>query len=54
MFPALFSAPGLVLDVARSRSPLVLDSPDIFRLRAPIVSCENLLTPGISGEFLLQ
>lgn len=34
-------------------NPLGLDSPDVFKLRAPIVSCENILTPGISTELLL-
>ena len=34
-------------------NPLGLDSPDIFKLRAPLVSCENILTPGISTELLL-
>ena len=32
--------------------PHVLDSPDIFHLRAPLVSCENLLTPAISTDML--
>ena len=31
-----------------------LDSPDIFHLRAPLVSCENILTPAISTDFLLD
>ena len=35
-------------------NPSVLESPDIFHLRAPIVSCENLLTPAISKELLLN
>ena len=30
--------------------PSVLDSPDIFNLTAPLVSCENILTPAISKE----
>ena len=30
------------------------DSPDIFHLRAPLVSCENILTPAISTDFLLD
>ena len=34
-------------------NPLGLDSPDVFHLRAPLVSCENILTPGISTELLL-
>ena len=34
--------------------PSVLDSPDIFNLRAPLVSCENILTPTISTEMLLS
>ena len=34
--------------------PHVLDSPDIFHLRAPLVSCENLLTPAISTDMLLD
>ena len=34
--------------------PSVLDSPDIFHLRAPLVSCENLLTPAISTDMLLD
>jgi len=33
-------------------NPLCVDSPDIFSLRAPLVSCENILTPGISAETL--
>ena len=33
-------------------NPLSVDSPDIFKLRAPLVSCENILTPGISAELL--
>ena len=33
-------------------NPLAVDSPDIFKLRAPLVSCENILTPGISAELL--
>eukprot|EP00092_Neocalanus_flemingeri_P009409 GFUD01010123.1.p1 GENE.GFUD01010123.1~~GFUD01010123.1.p1 ORF type:complete len:235 (-),score=60.06 GFUD01010123.1:4-708(-) len=35
-------------------NPSVLDSPDIFHLRAPLVSCENILTPTISLEMLLD
>ena len=31
-----------------------LDSPDIFHLRAPLVSCENILTPAISTDWLLD
>ena len=34
-------------------NPLGLDSPDIFQLRAPLVSCENILTPGISADLVL-
>jgi len=34
-------------------NPMGLDSPDVFKLRAPIVSCENILTPGISSDQLL-
>ena len=34
--------------------PSVWDSPDIFHLRAPHVSCENLLTPAISTDMLLD
>jgi hypothetical protein len=34
--------------------PHVLDSPDIFHLRAPLVSCENLLTPAISTDMFLD
>ena len=30
-----------------------LDSPDIFHLRAPLVSCENILTPSMSQENIL-
>ena len=33
-------------------TPSVLDSPDIFHLRAPLVSCENILTPAVSKETL--
>ena len=33
---------------------LRLDSPDIFHLRAPLVSCENILTTAISRETLLS
>lgn len=33
-------------------NPLAVDSPDIFKLRAPLVSCENILTPAISAELL--
>ena len=29
-----------------------IESPDIFQLRAPLVSCENLLTPALSEEGL--
>ena len=35
-------------------NPYMLDSPDIFHLRAPLVSCENLLTPAISTDMLLD
>ena len=35
-------------------TPSVLDSPDIFHLRAPLVSCENILTPAISKDILLS
>jgi len=31
-----------------------LDSPDIFHLRAPLVSCENILTPSMSQENILS
>ena len=30
-----------------------LDSPDIFHLRAPLVSCKIILTPAITTDFLL-
>ena len=33
-------------------NPLAEASPDIFQLRAPLVSCENILTPGISEELV--
>ena len=29
-------------------------SPDIFHLRAPLVSCENLLTPAMSQENIIS
>ena len=32
----------------------VLDSPDIFHLRAPLVSCENILTPSMSQENIIS
>ena len=30
------------------------NSPDIFHLRAPLVSCENLLTPAMSQENIIS
>ena len=35
-------------------NPSVLNSPDIFHLRAPLVSCENLLTPAMSQEDIIS
>jgi alanine-alpha-ketoisovalerate/valine-pyruvate aminotransferase len=35
-------------------NPSVLNSPDIFHLRAPLVSCENLLTPAMSQENIIS
>ena len=32
----------------------LLESPDIFHLRAPLVSCENILTPTVSTEMFLK
>jgi len=40
---------GGLLTTAKKR---VADSPDIFNLRAPLVSCENFLTPATSREGL--
>ena len=34
--------------------PHMLDSPDIFHSRAPLVSCENLITPLISTDMFLD
>ena len=34
-------------------NPSVLNSPDIFHLRAPLVSCENILTPAMSQENII-